>query len=149
MIKKELVQKHIRRLVEVQVKGHTRHSKTGKAYQVASYQRYTDGGADPSNPDWHFIKHPSGRYMMVHSSRKDEYLKHLNKSLAKHVKRGNDPVTHDIAKPPPMLSAVDNPKAYKSALARQQARTERAFRKRNKDWEMKNRTPGKRYGWKP
>lgn len=41
MIEPSLVRKHVRRLVEakVRVKGHTRHSKKGRAFNVKTYDR--------------------------------------------------------------------------------------------------------------
>lgn len=43
MIDPKLVRKHIGRLVEVTVHSHMRHSKTGKAYTVAQYDRHEQG----------------------------------------------------------------------------------------------------------
>ena len=42
MIDRDLVKKHLGRLVEVTVKQHTRHSKKGKTYTVHQYERKGD-----------------------------------------------------------------------------------------------------------
>lgn len=176
MIDQSLVHKHVRRLVEAEipVKGHTRHSKKGKAYNVRSYTR-TDwrNASDVKAGDVivnQNMQEPMFKVDSVHQARDPHYLvfrgsvvdprynasfpngqysAHKRDMVLIKSSTGKKNVTHDPNKGYTIGDQVFRHGSGMSAIDRQKARTEKAFRKQNKKWEMSNRSPGKRYGWKP